>query len=132
MTIPRTLQTLEVEKFVECPDSSGKVAVRARICNDQIFVSPSGLSIAGRITEVQLSSSAWTALPATPLADRNSIAIQNVSGVAIKLNYDNTESGYVGVLVPAEAERQYDITDDILIYAKAESGTPTVVIEELS
>jgi hypothetical protein len=97
--------------------------------------SPSGLKNGGKYSEVVLSAVAWTPLPATPLADRNAICIQNISPVDIKLNYDYTgplPAGYTGVLVPSGAERFYDITDAIVIYAKAASGTPTIGVEEIS
>ena len=47
-----------------------------------------------------LNSSSWTALPSTPLTDRNAIAVQNESGINIKLNYDNNVVGYVGMTAP--------------------------------
>ena len=93
---------------------------------------PTGLTTAGLLTPVILSDAAWTALPPSALTDRNAISIQNVSGVEIKVNYDNTEVGYVGVAVESGAERFYNITDSIPIYAKAASGTPTIMIEEIS
>jgi hypothetical protein len=91
-----------------------------------------GLSIAGLITEVQLNSATWTALPATPLALRNAICIQNESGIQIKIGYDNTEPGYIGITINDGGERFYNITPDIIIYAKSEKQTPTVTVEELS
>jgi hypothetical protein len=94
----------------------------------------SGLNIAGRATSVSIDDATWTPLPATPLDARNAIGIQNVSGVEIKLNYDPATVGYVGVKMGIEAERYYDITDDIIIYARATpgSGAVTVMVEELS
>jgi len=93
---------------------------------------PSGLNIAGRITQVTLNAVTWTALPATPLADRNALSIQNQSVIELKLHYDPTTVGYVGVTVPVNGERFYEITDNIIMYAKSASGTPTILIEELS
>lgn len=95
-------------------------------------LSPTGLKNGGLITEVTLSAASWTPLPATPLANRNAIAIQNISAVEIKLQYDATIIGYVGVVVPSGGERQYDITDAIVIYAKASAGAPIIVIEEIA
>ncbi len=95
-------------------------------------LTPSGLRIGGLVTEVTLSAVAWTALPATALPQRNAIAIQNISAVAIKLNYLDTVVGYVGVTVPSGGERQYDITDAITIYAKASAGAPIIVVEEIA
>jgi len=108
---------------------TGETAKRTKT---QGTIRPSGLNVAGKITEVTLASGSWSAIPATPLSNRNAISIQNNSGTEIKVNYDNTESGYVGMIVANGSERFYDITDSIIIYAKSQSGTPTVVVEEIS
>lgn len=95
--------------------------------------SVTGLKTAGLVTEVSINDTTWTALPATPLSARNAISIQNVSAVEIKLNY-SAVVGYVGVRLFPSGERFYDITDAIVLYAKAYpgAGTVTIVIEELS
>jgi hypothetical protein len=36
------------------------------------------------------------------------------------------------VVIPSGGERFYDITDSVLIYAKASSGTPVIGVEEIS
>ena len=95
-------------------------------------ISSSGLRNAGLITEVTLNSTTWTALPPTALTNRNALSMQNRSGIEIKLQYDPTTVGYVGMVVPDGYERQYDITENIVIYAKASSGNPVITIEELS
>jgi hypothetical protein len=94
----------------------------------------SGLNIAGRVSIVTIDDVNWTPLPAVPLDQRNAIGIQNSSAVEIKLNYDPSTIGYVGVKMGIEGERYYDITDAIPIYAKAApgSGTVTVTVEEIS
>jgi len=121
----KDVRQLEQEKFQK--DSQGKVAI-----NVLGKTSPSGLNIGGRITEITLSSTSWTALPSVALANRNSIAIQNNSGIEVKLNYDNTISTYTGIILLDGNERSYDITDSIVIYAKAKTGTPTIIIEEIA
>lgn len=93
---------------------------------------PAGLTIGGKITQVTLDSTNWTALPPTALANRNSLSIQNVSGTEIKINYDNTTVGYVGVTITSGSERHYLISDTVIIYGKAASGTPTIQTEELA
>lgn len=95
--------------------------------------SPSGLRNGGLITEVTINDSSWTALPAVALSGRNAISIQNRSGFEVKLNYTSS-AGYVGMVVPDQYERHYDITDAISIYARAISGAGSVVviIEEIS
>lgn len=95
----------------------------------------SGLHVGGRISEVTLSSAAWTALPAVALVGRNAISIQNVSGVEIKINYNSfaaLPAGYTGVVIPVGGERYYDITDTISIFAKAQAGSPIIIVEELA
>ena len=95
-------------------------------------VTQHGLHIAGRITEIVLNAVTWVALPTVPLAQRNAISIQNMSGIEVKVQFDNTVVGYTGIYLPDGYERTYDITEAIPIYAKASAGTPTVVIEELA
>lgn len=94
----------------------------------------SGLTIGGRVSVVTINDASWTPLPATALASRNAIGIQNVSGVEIKLQYDQSTVGYIGVKMGIEGERYYDITDTIPIYARAApgSGSVQVVIEEIA
>jgi len=93
---------------------------------------PAGLTVGGLITQTTINSTVWTALPLTALANRNALSIQNISGTEIKINYDNTTVGYVGVTIATGSERFYSITDQIIIYAKAASGTPTIQTEELA
>lgn len=94
----------------------------------------SGLTTAGRHSEVTIDDVSWTALPAVPFPDRNAIGIQNYTGFEIKLNFDNTVVGYVGMRVPDSNEKYYGIKDTILVYAKAEAGSGpiTIDIEELA
>lgn len=125
--LPKTIEDREYQKFT-CNDDDN-VAVRTIGTGEFTF---SGLGIAGRVTIVSVNDATWTQLPATSLASRNGLSIQNLSGVAIKVNYDNTEPGYVGVVIPDGGERFYNITDAIPIYAKSASGTVDVTIEELS
>lgn len=95
--------------------------------------SPSGLRIAGRVTEVLLSTTEWTALPpGGPLADRNAINIQNYSGDEIRLNYDNTVAGFSGIILNDQSERNLDIKQTIQIYAKARVGGSIIIVDEIS
>jgi hypothetical protein len=86
---------------------------------------------------VTLTDAAWTALPALPLSERNAIAVQNRSGVAVRLNYDFTgplPGNDDGMELSGFGERQYDVTDQIVIYAKVVSGGGSIVvwIEEIA
>lgn len=92
-----------------------------------------GLSRAGKITIVSINQTTWTALPASALAFRNAINIQNETAQKVKVNYDNTTVGFVGMTVFANGgERQYAITPAIVIYAKSETSTIDINVEELS
>ena len=97
-----------------------------------VTASPSGLSVAGRITKVALSSAAWTALPTTPLANRNGMTIQNRSGGIMYIEYNNSNPVGDGILVPNNGERFYDVKPSIVIYACLASGTGNVYVEEIS
>jgi len=94
--------------------------------------SPTGLKLGGRMTAVTLNSSTWTALPPTPLENRNAINIQNYSGSNIKLNFDNTVPTYDGIQMNDQVERNYDIKDSILIFAKSEVSGAIIWVEEIS
>ena len=66
------------------------------------------------------------------MTGRNAMAIQNKSGSEIKINY-SAVIGYVGIVIDDAGERQYDITENIIMYGKSESGTtPTIYVEELA
>lgn len=132
MTLPEQLTTREYEKFEEVDPNL--VAVRVKMAGGYAQFSPSGLRNGGRHSIVTINDTTWTPVPAVPLTDRNALSIQNISGVEIKLNYADDIAGYVGVLIPAGAERQYDITDAIVLYLKSfpGSGSVDISIEELS
>lgn len=130
MTLPTALQDREYQKFIDI--APNETAVRVSGTNFSGSFSLSGLSVAGRISVVTINSTTWTALPTTPLANRNAILIQNQTSVQAKLNYDPSAIGYVGIWINANGEAYRDIKDNIIIYAKCASGTIDLVIEELS
>lgn len=95
---------------------------------------PGGLRNGGRVTIVDLSSGSWTPLPPVPLTNRNAICIQNQSSTEVKLNYAGATGSlsYVGIVIPSDGERFYDITDKIQLFAMPASGTVQVTVEEIS
>jgi len=93
---------------------------------------PSGLTIGGRVSIVTIDATSWTPLPIVPLTNRNAMSIENDSGVEIKIQYNPLIVGYVGKRIPIGFERQYDITDAIILYAKSSAGIVTVTIEEIA
>jgi len=111
-----------------------KYAMDVAVQGGSVVTVPGGLKNGGRITVVTVNDSIWTAAPAVPLSNRNAIRIQNQSAVEIKLQYDPTVVGYVGVWIPPSCETYYDITDNIPIYLKCKTGFGPVdiIVEELS
>lgn len=90
----------------------------------------SGQSVGGWVTELSINPSTWTALPAH--AGRNGLGIQNRSGQEIKINYDNSVVGYVGIVVPNNGERYYDLSAAVPVYVKSASSSCTINVEELA
>lgn len=127
--LPKSVEDREYGKFEL--DGDGKIRVRTSGTITGT-IKPTGLNTAGKVTEVTVNDTTWTALPATALSARNAIGIQNLSGQTIKINFDNAVVGFVGMVIANGSERTYDITDAIIVYAKCQSGTAVVNIEEIS
>lgn len=125
----RDMQIVDLEQAKFLYDEDGNVIVRTSAKGS---FTPSGLTNGGLITEVEINSTTWTALPASPLSARNALAIQNRSGENIKINYADDVVGYVGIEISNSGERFYNITDEIVVYAKSSSSTVTITVEELS
>jgi hypothetical protein len=95
-------------------------------------VTQAGLNIGGRVTEVILNDTSWTALPPATLAKRNSIQVQNFSGVDIKINYIADNTSDFGVVVRDSSERIYMITEGIILYGRSSQGTVSIIVEEIA
>ncbi|TXH08946.1 MAG: hypothetical protein E6R04_09635 [Spirochaetes bacterium] len=114
----------QLERLKFTTNSDGEVVIRTESTT-------AGIGGSGLVTVVTLNSSTWTALPASALSGRKALAIQNRSGIEIKINYSSGVVGYVGMVIPDGGERFYDI-GDIVVYGKSASGTPDVNVEELA
>lgn len=92
-----------------------------------------GLGGSGKVTIVALTSSAWTALPATALTNRNAIVIQNQSdnGNAVILNY-SASSPAEGMRLEDRGTKGLSLKETVIVYGRMVSGTGTVAIEELA
>ena len=126
LDLPENLPTLETAKFEL--DSAGYVRLRTSATGTFI---QSGLKIGGKITITAINSSTWTKVITTPLTDRNQINIQNESGQLVKLNYI-TPVAFEGIHLKDGMERQYTIQGNIDIYARCDSGTCNINIEEIA
>ncbi len=139
MTLPRQRADREYEKFIL--DSNNKTAVNtvAEVTNSITGeFSVSGLKVGGKITTILVSTTAL-ALPATALTDRNAIAIRNLSDTDILyIGFDTliTANDVLGTTagwqVGPQENLQFDITDAVVIYGIAASGSIKVQIMELA
>lgn len=115
-------------------DIEQKLPIPVPVTSDSLTgtFTPSGLRVKGLITVVSIDDTSWTALPAAPLtvpSSRNAIGIQNCTNNEIKLNFtDGIGGGYIGWKIPPNSEFFTDITSDVIIYGRAESGAGTIDI----
>ena len=134
MTLPAALNDREYQKFIDI--APGETAVRISGTNFSGTFTISGLNTAGRVSIVTVNDTTWTALPSgmSALSDRNAMAIQNQSAFNIKVNYSDSVVGWVGMKIPPDGERFYDIQPGIAVYVKAEPGAGSVdiAVEELA
>lgn len=117
---------------VTATDVDDKRALDVYSKGGDINATPAGLRTAGKITEITVDSTSWTALPLSALTDRNGLGVQNVGNKQIKLNFDNTEPGYVGWIINSGGETFIDVTDAVVVYAKADSGNQLLIVMEVS
>ena len=100
---------------------------------------PTGLSVSGKNTTIDITDTA-TLLPATALTARNALSVHNTdSQESIYVGFDNTVTAdsvignTSGRQVGAGLALNFDITDNVSLYAIAESGkTVRVHIMELA
>ena len=112
--------------------------------DDHVFVrttargtfTPSGLTIGGRVTCMQVSTSVIP-LPTSPLANRNAISITNLDdtktlyvGYHSGITADRAIGTNAGWEVPPNETFNKDITDNIIIYGVVASGTILIKIDE--
>lgn len=140
MTLSKDRSDREYQKFDLNSDNKTAVRTLSEITNqiEGEFVF-SGLKTGGRITTILVGDVA-IALPSSPLANRNAIAIRNLSETDILyIGFDNliqandnvgTSAGWK---VEAGENLQFDITDAVVIYGIMETGiTAKIQIMELA
>jgi hypothetical protein len=123
---------LELDKFDT--NDAGETVVRTTATGE---FSPTGLKNGQRITTLSVGTTA-TALPATPLAERNAIAIYNKSATEILYvgNSDVTADTVIGTTSGWEIDPlsyyQLDVTGNIVIYGRYASGSELIKVKEIS
>lgn len=95
---------------------------------------PVGLTKAGKFRKVTLNDTTWTAVPATPLTNRNTIKFLNRTPFEVYINFAPTEPIYDGMLVtPNDGTLSYPVRDTIVLYAMFElGGSGNLHVEELA
>lgn len=96
---------------------------------------PSGLTIQGLITQVTLIDTDWVPLPATALTARNHIRVDNFNGTNdMLIQYaDKALPGIsYGKTIPQGSWDGWDITDSIVLYGRAVTGSFSVIVEEIA
>lgn len=101
---------------------------------------PTGLTVAGLTTVVELTDGAWRPIPPTPMPNRNAMSIYNESGFEMRMRYTDTAAyngplpGDRGTKIIDGGEAHRDVTDQIVIYGRLEfgAGTQLIVVEEIS
>ena len=131
--LPSQITTREYDKFKETVQGTTvKVAVtEGSVTGSFTF---SGLSIGGLVTHIALTDAAWTALPATPLASRNTLTIQNVSdnGNIILWNYSASAPATEGFRVTDGGFKSVMVGPTIIIYGRMLAGSGTVACDEVA
>lgn len=96
---------------------------------------PSGLKVRIKITNMTVTDTK-TAIPLTPLIDRNSMIIENrsaIDSIFVGENDVTASGGTEGWEIPVSSGFSTDITDAIILYVVAPAGkTVNVKIMELA
>jgi hypothetical protein len=96
------------------------------------ILAATALEIGGRVSIVTVPSNVWTPLPAIPFGSRKQLNIQNQDTAEVALNYNDGISGYVGMLLAERDRTNYTIGPNIVVYAKAQTGSVSLGVEELA
>lgn len=143
MALPDHINDREYRKFV---DIEGDVYVKVTGSNFSGEFTPGGLKNNGKLTTVELISTGWRPLPATPYVHTNGkvrafIGIQNRSGQAIAIAFpdddgtapsDGSFAFADGWYVQDGGEIGFDVSDGVVIYGRSESSTCEVKTKELA
>ena len=123
----KTLDDLEKAAFAL--DSNDEIC--KKVCDPDLLDATQGANTAGIVTEIVIDNTSWTALPTTPLVNRDGLGIQNPNNQEIKLNFA-TPAGYIGWAIAKQGETFLDLKDTVTIYAKSNTSSITIVIMEMT
>lgn len=96
----------------------------------KLLLDIAGSSTLGDDGEVDLNATTWTAIPVSAANGQQSISLQNQSDSKMKFSF-NQPDGFVGYEVLPGNTVVYDITEDIIVYGKSESGTSKKVFYQV-
>jgi len=98
----------------------------------EVTAVPTGIAGSLKYTSVEITDTEWRPIPPIADPDRITVALQNPSGVEIRVRGDAV-GGYTdnGMPVGPSGERQYQFKSTPAIYARSSSGTFNINCEEL-
>ena len=98
----------------------------------EVYSYLASLEQGGKNGQILINNTEWTDLTPIPLLGRKALNIQNPSqDIKVKLNFDNTAIGFNGITIYPESERFYTCSENVKVYAKSESGSFELDIEEV-
>jgi len=106
--------------------------------SDGTTFSPTGGGSIGETAQLAITNTGWTLVPANALDSIVSLNIQNNTGQDVKLNFDNTEPGYEGILLSDSQERIYTLFPKTIanvtfqVYAKSSTSAVTLDYEVIA
>jgi hypothetical protein len=112
-------------------DEHGRRALHALVSGQ---VTIKGVNTAAKITKQTVTTSGWQALPASPLAGRNTVLVQNQSASdSVLLNYDAGAPSDEGIIIGVGAAKEVMISESLTLYGRSVGSGPAIVmIEELA
>lgn len=129
----KTIESLEKNKFDE--NTNGDICVRTctEITGGSVATTPDGISGPFKITTTTVTNSA-IAIPLTPLTDRKSISIINLSatdtifiGSSNLVTANRVAGTTAGWELAADETINFDFKDTIIIYGITESGKSALI-----
>jgi hypothetical protein len=127
--VPEQINYLERAKFeIVTVDNIDYIAVRTNVRGE---LTPQGLTVGGLITYPALTAISWLPIPTTPLANRNSIFIQNQSSTeTLWLQFDNAATLLKGIRVKPGGTYSTNVRDTIILYGCVTTANSDVMVSE--
>lgn len=124
-----TVASVSVSSVNPLPVNIGTSAIEVNVdVNDIVTVAPLRNSVLNTVLEVPIGT---TAVPPTPLTDRKSLSIKNVTSTTAYIGGINVSSANGYPLTEGESY-DADVSGTVVMYAVSQSGTSTLRILEFN